>query len=185
MLKQFLIRLLIERAISFEEQAYRFYEALLNKMIMKDSFDLVKKLMAEELRHRMMLEEAAKRGDIGYLGVKGRLGEDKCSEDKSLEGPMVTYESPAMVLLDKGDRRFMGNIDDFEEICAPWPDPAMLSTSKEILEFALRKEKCALHFYASMCRKRKMRVIRDVFCALSYAEEQHVKWVSSELEAFL
>jgi rubrerythrin len=183
MLKRFLIRLLINRAIYFEEQAYRFYEALLKRSIMKDSFDLIKKLMAEELRHRIMLEEVGKRGDIGYLDVQDRTGEGMGSEDKSSVGFQEAGGGSGKILLDKRSKMFTGNLEDLDELCSRWPDPTMLATSKEILEFALRKEKCALHFYASMCRKRRLKTVRDVFCTLSREERKHVEWVFSEINA--
>lgn len=108
MLKRFLIRLLINGAIFFEEEAYRFYEALLKRSIMKDSFDLVKKLMAEELRHRILLEEVGKRGDIGYLDVQDRYGEGKGSKDKSSVGSQGAGEGSGKIILDKRMNMFIG-----------------------------------------------------------------------------
>ncbi|MGQ9616272.1 MAG: ferritin-like domain-containing protein [Spirochaetota bacterium] len=150
---------------------------------MKDSFDLIKKLMAEELRHRILLEEVKKRGDIGYLDVQDRTREGKGSEDKSSVGSQGAGEGSGKIILDKRIKMFTGNLDDLDELCARWPDPAMLATNKEILEFALRKEKCALHFYASMCRKRRLKAVRDIFCTISREEQKHVEWVRAEINA--
>lgn len=180
--KRFLIRLLLERAMIFEEEAYRFYENLLRESTMRNSFDLVKKLLAEKLRHRINLEEVQKRGDLGYLELassgKG-VGAAPGGADRGLEG--------AGDLADIAPEDQIGiltrDMDGFDEICSAWPDPSKLTTRREVLEFALRKEQCALRFYTSMCRYSRLKTAREVFCALGREERRQVQLIYRELKA--
>ena len=55
-LRTLFVRLVLEKAIIFEERSYRYYESVLQVSIMEDSFDLIKKLQGQELHHRIMLE---------------------------------------------------------------------------------------------------------------------------------
>ena len=73
-LRKLLIRLIVEKAIIFEENAYRFYESALELAGSVDTADLLKKLMAAELRHRIKLEEIQKTGELETLTgeTKGR-----------------------------------------------------------------------------------------------------------------
>jgi len=75
--KKFLIKLIIEEAIHFEERSYIFYESLLQSAVMKESIILLKKLLAGELSHRLRLVEIQRRGNLGDLQVP---------EDTELEG---------------------------------------------------------------------------------------------------
>jgi rubrerythrin len=68
-IKKFLIKLIIEDAILFEERSYNYYESLLERAAMKESIVLLKKLLAGELSHRLRLEEIQKRGELGTLQV--------------------------------------------------------------------------------------------------------------------
>lgn len=57
MLRRFLLRLILEEAIRREEEAYRFYEAALEPVRAPEARALLGKLCAEELRHRLKLQE--------------------------------------------------------------------------------------------------------------------------------
>ena len=68
-IKKFLMKLIIEEAIRFEERSYNYYESLLGRAVMKESIGLLKKLRTGELSHRLRLEEIQKRGNLGMLQV--------------------------------------------------------------------------------------------------------------------
>lgn len=68
-IKKFLMKLIIEEAIRFEERSYNYYESLLERAVMKESIGLLKKLRAGELSHRLRLEEIQRRGNPGTLRV--------------------------------------------------------------------------------------------------------------------
>jgi len=57
MLRRFLLRLILEEAIRREEEAYRFYEDALEPVRAPEARALLQKLCAEELRHRLKLQE--------------------------------------------------------------------------------------------------------------------------------
>lgn len=57
MLRRFLLRLILEEAMRREEEAYRFYEAALEPVRAPEARALLRKLCAEELRHRLKLQE--------------------------------------------------------------------------------------------------------------------------------
>ena len=57
MLRRFLLRLILEEAIRREEEAYRFYEAALEPVRAPEARALLRQLCAEELRHRLKLQE--------------------------------------------------------------------------------------------------------------------------------
>ncbi len=76
-IKKFLMKLIIEEAIRFEERSYRYYESILERAVMKDSIDLLKKLLVGELSHRLRLEEIQSSGDLGFLQIP---------EDAEIEG---------------------------------------------------------------------------------------------------
>ena len=64
MLRRFLLRLILEEAIRREEEAYRFYEAALEPVRAPEARALLQKLCAEELRHRLKLQELQGRGEL-------------------------------------------------------------------------------------------------------------------------
>ena len=76
-IKKFLMKLIIEEAIRFEERSYNYYESLLERAVMEKSISLLKKLLAGELSHRLRLEEIQRRGNLGTLQIP---------EDTELEG---------------------------------------------------------------------------------------------------
>jgi rubrerythrin len=57
MMRRFLLRLILEEAIRREEEAYRFYEAAQEPVRSPASRELLRRLCAEELRHRLKLQE--------------------------------------------------------------------------------------------------------------------------------
>ena len=62
--RQFLLRLILEEAIRREEEAYRFYESAQETAREAAARVLLRKLCAEELRHRLKLEEVQRRGEL-------------------------------------------------------------------------------------------------------------------------
>ncbi len=64
MVGRFLLRLILEEAIRREEEAYRFYEAALEPVRSPGARELLRRLCAEELRHRLKLQELQARGQI-------------------------------------------------------------------------------------------------------------------------
>jgi len=64
-----LFGLVLEDAIIREEHSYRFYEAAQRKVEREDALQLLKKLCAEELRHRLKLEELQKTGESEELEI--------------------------------------------------------------------------------------------------------------------
>ena len=57
MVRRFLLRLILEEAIRREEEAYRFYEAAMEPVRDPEARALLRRLCAEELRHRLKLQE--------------------------------------------------------------------------------------------------------------------------------
>lgn len=66
-IRRLLMRAVLELAIEFEERSYRYYERALQAGTMEKSFDILKELMAEELAHRMKLQEVLRSGDLQRL----------------------------------------------------------------------------------------------------------------------
>ena len=62
-IKRFLLRLALEEAIRREEQSYSFYKSALAAVQEPGAVDLLRTLCAEELRHRLKLEELQRRED--------------------------------------------------------------------------------------------------------------------------
>lgn len=60
--RKVLFRLVLEDAIIREENAYRFYESAMDRASAGEVRQLLKKLCAEELRHRLKLEELQRKG---------------------------------------------------------------------------------------------------------------------------
>jgi rubrerythrin len=88
MLRKALLKILLERAIAFEEKAYRFYEEALARSAMGETSELLRKLLAEELMHRMKLEEMQRSGDLGPLAVSLSRGAEDI-EAISEEWPVI------------------------------------------------------------------------------------------------
>jgi rubrerythrin len=67
--KKILLKLVLEDAIIREENAYRFYESALDMVKGEEEQRLLKKLCAEELRHRLKLEELQRSGETEQIDV--------------------------------------------------------------------------------------------------------------------
>jgi rubrerythrin len=151
-LRKLLLKVLLERAIAFEEGAYRFYEGALERAAMSDTSELLKSLLAEELRHRMKLEEAQRTGDISSLEQPGEETDGKIEELTALM-----------------------------EIRNEWPAINPWAGKKEILEAALAKEAAAFAFYRDLASGSRFKALRDLFSALSREEEAHAERLKEEL----
>jgi rubrerythrin len=68
MVRRFLLRLVLEEAMRREEKAYRFYESAAELVRDPESAGLLRKLCAEELRHRLKLEELQRAGELELAG---------------------------------------------------------------------------------------------------------------------
>ncbi len=66
--RRFLLRLVLEEAMRREEKAYRFYESASKAVRQPESTGLLRKLCAEELRHRLKLEELQRKGELELAG---------------------------------------------------------------------------------------------------------------------
>ena len=62
LVRKVLLKLVLEDAIIREESSYRFYESALDRVSGREQQELLRKLCAEELRHRLKLEELQRRG---------------------------------------------------------------------------------------------------------------------------
>ena len=156
MLRQFLLRLILEEAIRREEEAYRYYEAALEPVREPAARKLLRRLCAEELRHRLKLEELQRSG-VADLAVEAvNAAEEELLVDAA-PAPGLLAPTPAAVLADLR--------------------PA------DVWRLALRKERLAVAHYGLLSRKVALRLPRRVFVFLAAQESRHVKWVLSALEA--
>ncbi len=154
MLRQFLLRLILEEAIRREEEAYRYYEAALEPVREPAARKLLRRLCAEELRHRLKLEELQRHGETD-LAVEAV---------NAMEEELLVDAAPAPGSL------------------APAADLADLRPA-DVWRLALRKERLAVAHYGLLSRKVALRLPRRVFAFLAAQESRHVKWVLSALEA--
>jgi len=159
MLRQFLLRLILEEAIRREEEAYRFYEAALEPVREPAARKLLRRLCAEELRHRLKLEELQRSGEVDLAVEAVNAEEEELLADAGLLAPApgLLAPTPAAVLADLR--------------------PA------DVWRLALRKERLAVAHYRLLSRKVALRLPRRVFAFLAAQESRHVKWVLSALEA--
>jgi rubrerythrin len=67
-----------------EESSYRFYEAAQKKVEPEDALQLLKKLCAAELRHRLKLEELQKTGGSEELEISTQVELDLFDEKEQL-----------------------------------------------------------------------------------------------------
>jgi rubrerythrin len=93
MLRRFLLRLILEEAIRREEEAYRFYEAALEPVRAPEARGLLQKLCAEELRHRLKLQELQDRGALDSAVEAHDLQESELLTDS---GPAPVPELAAL-----------------------------------------------------------------------------------------
>ena len=154
-LRALFAKLILETAITFEERSYRYYEAALEKSIMEDSFDLLKKLMGQELYHRIMLEEMQRRGKVG--------------EPKSVNTLGFADEEPSP--------------EEVDSLCDEWPEISPRDSKRVILERALEKERCAYRFYKKMMERSRSESLRNLFQTLMKEELYHAQALEKELES--
>jgi len=101
--RKILLELVLEDAIIREENAYRFYGSAMGRVDGREEKQLLKKLCAEELRHRLKLEEMQRRGDAEQLEFPGS-GELEPGEPDSLDAeqswPEVTDRASCRDILE-------------------------------------------------------------------------------------
>ena len=91
--RKILVRLILEKAIIFEENAYRFYESALSMAASADTADLLKKLIAAELKHRLKLEEIQNTGELETVSYKISSRENP---DEHEELDMMSVDWPVL-----------------------------------------------------------------------------------------
>ena len=146
--RKILIRLILEKAIIFEENAYRFYESALSMAASADTADLLKKLIAGELKHRLKLEEIQNTGEL----------------------ETVSYEISGRENPDEHEELDMMSVD--------WPVLNPQSSREEILKAALAREKNACSFYKNLHGRSRIKVAKELFGMLAREESEHVAWIS-------
>jgi rubrerythrin len=156
MLRRFLLRLILEEAICREEEAYRFYEAALEPVRAPEARALLQRLCAEELRHRLKLQEL----------------------QLQPENPEVEARSPqeSELLADSGRK---------PGATAPEPASAPELAGlrpEDVWRLALDKERLAVRHYGLLARRTPLREPRRVFSYLAAEEQRHVDWVLGALE---
>ncbi len=152
-MRKFIFKLILEEAIAFEERAYRYYRNALERSTMEESFDLLKKLSAEKLKHRMRLEEVQNNSELSSF--------DASDTNRTL---LSNHDS-----------------EDIESICEEWPNISGSESRKKILQRALGRELCAQRFYRNMMNRAWPKRASCVFEALYREESNHVQWVRNEL----
>jgi len=163
MLRQFLLRLILEEAIRREEEAYRFYEAALEPVREPAARKLLRRLCAEELRHRLKLEELQRSGEVDLAVEAVNAEEEELLADAGL-APGLLAPVPGLL--------------------APTPAAVLADLRPaDVWRLALRKERLAVAHYGLLSRKVALRLPRRVFVFLAAQESRHVKWVLSALEA--
>jgi rubrerythrin len=97
--RKILFHLVLEDAILREESAYRFYESARELAGSEAARHLLKKLCAEELRHRMKLEQMRKDGWSGELEFSGSE-EIELLDEKERSWPEITAQSTVIDILE-------------------------------------------------------------------------------------
>ena len=153
-LRTLFIKVVLEKAIVFEEQSYRYYESVLKQSIVRDLFDLIKLLLGQELHHRIMLEEMQRRITVGRK-ASGRGKQ------------LVVEELPS---------------GEFDAMCEEWPVISSEDSKERILRIALQKERCACRFYKRMMEHVRSDDLSRLFETLMSEEIQHKRSIEEELE---
>ena len=156
-LRTLYVRIVLEKALVFEEHAYRYYHAMLGLTIMNESFDLLKKISGQKLHAIIMLEELQRK--ISARGIE--LSADERSAIDS----------------------FTSNDLDF--LCEEWPDPKTDGSPETILKYALQKEKCACLFYRKLIQRTRHNDIHSVFQTLIHKGEEHARDIERALKAII
>jgi rubrerythrin len=115
--RRLLLKIILERAIAFEERAYRFYEEALARSAMSEASELLKKLLAGELLHRMKLEELQRTGGVGPMAVslpRGSQDVEELSEEWPPLNPWAHKREVLEIALRKevGAYRFYKSLAD-------------------------------------------------------------------------
>jgi rubrerythrin len=123
---------------------------------MSDIFDTLKKLMGEELRHRIRLEEIRRMGASESLQL----------DDEATYGSGIDEITESL---------------DVDELCDQWPIIGPEDSKRLILERVLHRKRCALRFYRSMKSYASGGDIQRLFDELMGDEERHIAWIEDEL----
>jgi rubrerythrin len=150
MLRRFLFNLVLEDAIGREEKAYRFYEAAAAAARLPEAAQLLARLCAEELRHRVRLE---------HLKSLGELPEVRLADPAETSVAAPAGEPPA------------GEPEN------PLPALTEEGTAETILAVALVKELKSVRYYEVLTRRGPLRAVRDLFRRLATEEREHVRLV--------
>ncbi len=197
-MKKLLVRVAIEKAISFEERAYRFYESALKRSTMRTSFDLLKQLLSEELKHRMRLEEIQKSGGFDTpndeatekrkpTGSVSNSGESNRSQIHESSGrlPEQRPNGAGSTGIEAEKEVFDPDMqEETDDFCAKWPAIPPEATAKEMLLIALRKERCGYLMYSRLKDRFIMKSLRDVYAGLAKEESGHIRWIEGELKKY-
>jgi rubrerythrin len=149
----FRARLVLGAAIIFEERSYRYILSALERSVMSDIFDTLKRLTGERLRHRIRLEEVRRMN-------RSELLRDVRGNGSGLEE--VTAE-------------------EIDGLCDRRSEIGPEDSDVVILERLLKRERCALRFYGSMKRYAPEGELKRLFDQLMTEEKRYVAWIEEEL----
>jgi len=147
-------RIVLEKALVFEEHAYHYYHAILGLTTMSNSFDLLKKISGQKLRAIIMLKEMQRKGRVKNIefSVDKRYGHDSLTST------------------------------DLDTLCEEWPNLKPDDSPDTILRYALQKEKCACLFYRKLIQRTRHTDIHEVFQNLLHEGEEHARDIEKELK---
>lgn len=98
-IKNFLLRIVLENAIEAEEKAYDFYEKAIPKVADDEGKQLLRSLASEELKHRLKLEESQREGNLGRLTVETTASANTI-DSIAAEWPPITPDSSVQDILE-------------------------------------------------------------------------------------
>ena len=93
-----MLRIILENAIVFEEKAYDFYETAERRVEKEEVSQLLNELKAEELKHRLRLEEAQRQANIHLCCAADTEFEETMIEMRA-DWPEVTADSDRIDIL--------------------------------------------------------------------------------------
>ena len=121
--RKIILKMILEKAIIFEERAYSFYESALHIVEQGQTSDLLKKLAAAELEHKLKLEKIQQTGFFETGEDEGiDPGKDGDYEMISPEWPDIAPGSSEIEILDvalareKTAYRFYRNLQEHSRI---------------------------------------------------------------------
>ena len=153
-LRTLMTRIVLEKAVVFEERSYRYYENLLGQAISQDIFDLIKTLSGQELHHRIMLEEMQR-----SISLKG--------SDESRRKQFELAQFPSREL---------------DALCDKWPLVSPEDSGETVLNKALHSERCACRFYEKIVELARNDTLLQLFQTLHREEMEHAAVIEEELE---